>query len=103
VQAIHNAAKSRKTRNSNSKSIVGNTLLPGVQTNQNTQQDNDGSVAAMIAATQRFTNKTTVEQELMNSHPHINIGKASKNPQGFVLPQIHHDQTSKILSLINPT
>jgi hypothetical protein len=51
----------------------------------------------MIAATHRFTNKTTVEQELMNSHPHVNIGKANKNPQGFVLPQIHHDQTSKIL------
>jgi hypothetical protein len=57
----------------------------------------------MIAATHRFTNKTTVEQELMNSHPHVSIGKAIKNPQGFVLPQIHHDQTSKILSLINPT
>jgi hypothetical protein len=51
----------------------------------------------MIAATQRFTNKTTVEQELMNSHPHVNIGKANKNTQVFVLPQIHHDQTSKIL------
>jgi hypothetical protein len=40
----------------------------------------------------------------MNSHPHINIGKTLKNGQGqgLVLPQIH-DQTSKILNLINPS
>ncbi len=48
---------------------------------------NESAVAAMIAGTQRFSNKTTVEQEMLNNHQYSStIGKPHKNSQGLVLP-----------------
>ena len=67
--------------------------------------DNDQSVAAMIAATQRFTNKTTVEQELVNASLIKTLnpkgGNNNYGPSNMILPSIDANKLTLVGSSVN--
>lgn len=95
INAIRNA-KIRKTRNSNSKSIVS----PTTTGNQPAPIETESNVVAILAAAQRMSNnKTTVEPgDLVRNSKNISLLKNS----GLVLPSIDSNKFTLMPSYNDP-